>query len=85
MYDADRFRLRFGPYMLPRCRIGGWLRCAIRGNVKVTGISDAAIPWPQTRGPSGPPFLIVCAGLVDAIRRESNQAVAHHFGVACQT
>jgi hypothetical protein len=72
MLDTKRFRLRFGPY-----RVGRWLRCALRGRVKVTGISDAPIPWPQTSsGTGGRPYLIVCGSLIRAIRRESNQAVA---------
>ena len=44
MLNADRFKLLFGPYRSPRCRVGRtWLRCAIRGNVKVVGISDTPI------------------------------------------
>jgi hypothetical protein len=87
MLDADRYKLRFGPYRPPRCRVGRWLRCALRGRVKVTGISDAPIQWPQTKRDDGAgrPYLIVCGRLVDAIRRESNQAVAHHWGVTPQT
>ena len=81
MLDTDRFRLRFNTYRPPRCRLGRLLRCAIRGMVKVTGISDAPIPWPMTRRTRGRPFLIVSGALVRAIRRESNQAVARAWGV----
>ena len=48
MHDADRLGLLFGSYRPPRCRIGGWLRCAVRGRVRVVAISDARIPWPLT-------------------------------------
>src|SRR5207237_1150437 len=78
MLDANRFKLRFGPYLPPRCKVGRLLRCALRGMVKVTGISDAPIPWPQTSSETGGGrrFLIGCGSLVPAIRRESNQPVA---------
>jgi hypothetical protein len=47
MLDVDRFKLLFGPYRMPRCRVGRtWLHCAIRGQVRVVGISDAPIMWP---------------------------------------
>jgi hypothetical protein len=86
MRDADRYKLRFGPYRAPRCRVGRWLTCAVRGRVRVVAISDAPIPWPQcrvTRG--GRPSLIVCGDLLRAIRRESNQAVAAWWGVSSFT
>jgi hypothetical protein len=82
---ADRYRLLFAPYRPPRCRVGRtWLRCAIRGQVKVAGISDAPILWPQCK--AGKHLVpIICGSLVKAIRRESNQGVAHHWGVSRQT
>lgn len=53
----------------------------------ITGLSDAPIPWPTGRKPGrgGPPILIVFKGLARAVRKESNQAVAHHWGVTGQT
>jgi hypothetical protein len=86
MLDADRFKLRFGPYLPPRCRPGRWIRCALSGMVKVVGMSSSPIPWPVARRVTGgPSFLIITDALVRAIRRESNQAIAHHFGVTPQT
>jgi hypothetical protein len=89
MNDTRRFQLLYGPYRAPRCRIGRRLDCAIRSSVKVTGISDGLIPWPQTsrhRGErGGRRFLIACGGRARAIRREAAQAVAHWFGVTGQT
>lgn len=45
---ADNTKLIFGPYRPPRCRIGGKLRCVVRGDVVVRGISDSPIQWPFT-------------------------------------
>jgi hypothetical protein len=51
----------------------------------VCSISDTPIQWPMTRNRGGPAFLFVTRELVRAIRRESNQAVANHWGVTPQT
>jgi hypothetical protein len=82
--DADRYRLLYGPYRMPRCRVGRKLFCAVRGWVTVRKVSDGLIPWPQTLvGRSK--ALILCGDLVKAVRHESNQAVAYHWGVTPQT
>lgn len=89
MNDADRFRLLHGPYRPPRCRVGRTLCCELRGDVRVTGYSDGPLPWPagHALGGSGrgKPALILCGDLVKAVLRESNLAVAHHWGVTSQT
>jgi hypothetical protein len=75
MNDADRFRL-LGTYRTPRCRIGQVVRCAIRGEVEIVGLSDAPIPWPiGKRGRAK--SLIVYRDLFQAVRRESALAVMH--------
>jgi hypothetical protein len=87
MNVIDRVKLLFGPYRTPRVRLGRVLTCEARdADVIVTGYSDAPIPWPigQRRG-RGARALVVYGGLAEAIRRESNQAVAHWFGVTPQT
>ena len=85
MLDAERFRLRFGPYRSPRCRVGRtWLPCAIHGRVKVLGISDSPIPWPMAKPVKGW-ARIICGDLVRALRKESCIAVAHAWGVSSQT
>jgi hypothetical protein len=87
MLDADRFQLLFGPYQAPPCRLGDVVFCDVRGEVVVKGMSAGRIPWPVTthhRG-GGKPLLIVCAGLSEAIRRESNQAVSYWWGLTPQT
>ncbi len=85
--NPDRVRLLFGPYATPRLPLGEVLSCEIRdGDVVVVDYSDAPIPWPigQRRG-RGARALVVYGRLVDAIRREANQAVAHWWGVSLQT
>ena len=79
MEDADRFRL-LGTYRTPRFRIGQRVRCLVRGEVIITGMTDAPIPWPIGRLRQGR-ALVVYKGLAKAVRRESNQAVIQWWGV----
>jgi hypothetical protein len=82
--DADRFRLLFGPYRTPRLRYGKAVFCEVRGEVTICGLSDALIPWPVgKRGRAK--SLVVYGDLAEAVRRESNQAVCHWWGVTPQT
>jgi hypothetical protein len=69
---------------MPRCRLGKKLFCEIRGWVPVKRISNARIPWPQTIVGRNRAFII-CGDLVKALRRESNIAICHHWGVTPQT
>jgi hypothetical protein len=85
MNDADRFRLRFGPYRTPRFQYGKTVWCEVRGEVRIVGLSDALIPWTMGRKGNGRPALVVYGDLAKAVRRESNLAVAHHWGVTGQT
>lgn len=73
-----------GPYQAPRCRVGRPLSCAVRGDVRVAGITDAPIQWPYARvgQGGGTPVPIVTADLVRAVQTEAAQAVAHHWGVS---
>jgi hypothetical protein len=76
MNDADRFKLLFGPYRTPRFRYGKVVFCEVRGEVTICGLSDAPIPWPI--GKCGrAKSLVVYGHHADAVRRESNVAVAH--------
>jgi hypothetical protein len=84
MPDPDRYRLLYGPYRSPRCRVGRFLRCHVRGRVDVCRISDARIPWPVGKI-AWARSLVVCGGLAQAVRLESNQAVCHWWGVTPQT
>jgi hypothetical protein len=63
--DSERYRLLNGLYRSPKCRIGGWLKCRLRGRVKVMAISDGRVQWPMTRrAGGGAPTLILCGDLV---------------------
>jgi hypothetical protein len=42
--EQDRVRLLYGPYEMPNYKVGGWLRCRMRGKVRVAGLTDAPIP-----------------------------------------
>jgi hypothetical protein len=82
--DSDRVRLLFGPYSHPSLSYGDEVPCQVRGGVGIVGLSDGPIPWPVgKRGRAK--GLVVYAGLADAVRRESAQAVAHWWGVTPQT
>jgi hypothetical protein len=80
MTDADRHPLLFGPYQAPRFRVGGALTCELRGEVSVTGVSQAPIPWPLTRAVRLA-SLILCGDLSRALRREAGVAVAYWWRV----
>ena len=84
MDDAERFRL-LGTYRTPRFRYGRKVLCEVRGEVVITGLTNAPIPWPLGKGGRGRHSLIVFKGLARAVRRESNQAVAYWWGVDVQT
>jgi hypothetical protein len=80
MNQEERCHLMFGPYNPPKTDRGRFLVCEWRGKVKVSGYSDGPIPWPikwHTRN-----SLILCGDLINAVRRESKLAVAHHWGVS---
>ena len=67
MHDAERFKLLYGPYRMPRCRVGRRLLCQVRGTVVVAGISDAPIPWPV--GQRGRDLALVSLVDVQGARR----------------
>jgi hypothetical protein len=83
--DEDtRVRLLFGPYRTPRFRVGWVVRCRVRGDVTICGLSEAPIPWPLCRTGSRT-GLVVYKGLEKAVRRESALAVAHWWGIGRNT
>jgi hypothetical protein len=76
-----------GTYQTPTFTYGDVVCCARRGDVHVVGLSDAPIPWPigQTM-PSGRARALVLSGdLVEAVRRESAEAVMPFWGVKANT
>src|SRR3954463_12796269 len=85
MNDAERFRLLYGPYVAPKCRVGDTLPCEYRGReVAVGGMTDGRVQWPRARGP-GRRAPILCGDVIRAVRSESEIAVAHHWGVCTAT
>jgi hypothetical protein len=84
MPRVDHFKLRYGPYKTPRFRYGRTVECLMRGKVKITGLTDAPIPWPTCQ-PQSTQAIILFGALARAVRRESNQAVARAWGVTGQT
>jgi hypothetical protein len=84
MDDAERFRLR-GKHRTPRFRIGQRVRSEVRGEMVITAMTDAPIPWPLGKNDRGRHSLIVYRDLAKALRRESNQAISHWWGVDPQT
>ena len=83
MQNEDRFHLCFGPYAPPAVKVSDELTCEIRGLVRVVAWSAGRIAWPCCK--TTRLSLIVCADLAQALRRESNQAVAYWWGVDINT
>jgi DNA-binding XRE family transcriptional regulator len=73
--------LYYGPYSAPEVRIGSKLVCEIVGPKTVSKFSQGKIRWPMGKRGRGRPGFIVFGDLAKAIRLESTQAVAHHWGV----
>jgi hypothetical protein len=84
MEDIERFRL-LGTYHTPRFRYGRKVICEVRGEVVITGMTDSRIPWPIGKRGRGRHSLVVYKGLAKAIRRESNLAICHWWGITPQT
>ena len=83
-WNAERFRL-LGTYRTPRFRYGSKVLCEVRGEMVITDLSDAPIPWPIGRRGRERPSLVVFKDLAKALRRESNQAICHSWGIRPQT
>jgi hypothetical protein len=47
--DHERSRL-LGKYRTPRFRIDRTVLCEVRGEMVITGMTDAPIPWPVGKG-----------------------------------
>jgi hypothetical protein len=84
MNDAERFR-QLGKYRTPGFRIGRTALCQVRGEMVITGMTDAPIPWPIGKHGAGRHSLIVYKGLAKAVRRESELAVCYWWGVKPST
>jgi hypothetical protein len=84
MRAAKRCQLR-GIYRTPFHWIGQVITDEIRGDVEITGISTAPLPWPLGRRDGVRSTLAVYGGLADALFCESVQGVAHWWGVSPTT
>jgi hypothetical protein len=79
MIVPHQARLLHGPYHPPALRFGDRTTCELRGEVVITSVSDARIPWPRCRGVEGTrgggSGLWLGGDLAKAVRRESAAAV----------
>lgn len=72
-------------YRAPRCRVGKPLFCILCGDRTVDGLTDTPVPWPYHKGYGSTRSLFLTGDLIRAIRTESAQAVAYHWGVSRAT
>jgi hypothetical protein len=78
-------RKLLGTYRTPRFKYGQKVLCEVRGEVTIVGTSAGKIPWPLARAGRGHPTFVVYRGLARAVRRETNAAVCHWWGITPQT
>src|SRR4051812_35701010 len=78
-----------GFYATPLFRYGEVVTCAVRGDARIVGLSEAPIPWPIGKKTTGKNkrqrFLILYGALADAVHQESASAVCHWWGVGMDT
>jgi hypothetical protein len=72
-----------GNYTAPLVEIGQVVQCALRGEVEVVKLSAGPNQWPMGRYPpnGNVRFLIVMGDLVEAVRRESAEAIRYWWRV----
>jgi hypothetical protein len=80
MRQPDHFKLH-GSYRTPRFRLGAKVKCRVRGELTIVGVTDAPIPWPLGKHGRSTKSLVVYGDLARAIRLESVSAICHWFGV----
>ena len=71
----------FGEHQSPAFNLGDVVLCAMRGPVRIAGVTSARIPWPTGKRIEGrigtTPAIILCDGLIDAVKNESNRTVCY--------
>jgi hypothetical protein len=72
--------LRFGPYRMPRYKIGGKLDCRYAGTIRIVAIGDAPQQWPLGVV-TGHWIPVLCGSLIRAVRNESAGDIAAAWGV----
>ncbi len=70
-------------YSQRHCRVGDEILCAVHG-MQVVGGFWGPQSWPRARV-RGRPQLIVCDGLLSALKIESREAISFHWGVHIAT
>jgi hypothetical protein len=81
MHEAGLFKL-LGIYRTPAYWVGQVVTDQLRGEVVITGVSSARLPWPLGRKRGGASRLVIYQGLADALSREPNGVVAYWWGVS---
>ena len=78
-----------GEYQTPVFQVGNVVECAVRGSVKIVGVTAGPIPWHTAKQINGrksaTPAIVLYDCLIDAVQNESNQAICHWWGVTGQT
>jgi hypothetical protein len=74
LHASTRYQLFFGPYQVPRFKIGSVVKDEIRGKVKIIGVSDGRISWPVAMNWTRR-SLVVYRGLARALRLETLQHI----------
>ncbi len=83
---VERFKLDHAPFTAPRVQLGETIYCAVHGPRPVVGVSGGPLPWPLVRPiQGGRPVPALTGDLLDAVRRESKQAIAHWWSVSGKT
>ena len=77
---AARFKFRFGPYRMPKVKLGQRVECEYAGTIRVVAISDAPVQWPLGVV-WGHRIPVLCGDLVRAVKQEAACDVAAAWGV----
>jgi hypothetical protein len=79
MQDSERFKLRFGNYETPKFEYDDIIFDGAHGEVRVVRLTDTPIPWliGQPLNNTNARVVVLFDSLVDAVKQDTNQAVAH--------
>lgn len=77
-------RFMYGPYRCPHSNVGEAFLCRVHGLQVVAGWSGP-MQWPTAKARGGRPRLIVAGDLIRALKQETSDTVALHWGVCRRT